>query len=96
MSKSFEIVHPAENEILAPGALRIRGSGPVEHQVHVCLKKAGKIVTDGEWTVTIDADGEWRASYPFVITGEDWSVHATLITNIPIAPETRVVNFKVL
>ncbi|WP_157382473.1 hypothetical protein [Burkholderia ubonensis] len=86
MSQPFEIAHPAENEIVAPGALRIRGSGPADHKVQVRLMKAGKIVTDGEWKTT----------YPSVTIGEDWSVHALLITNIPIAPENRSVNFKVI
>ncbi|WP_133117913.1 hypothetical protein [Burkholderia ubonensis] len=96
MSKPFGIAHPAENEILPPGALRIRGSGPVDYKVQACLMKAGKIVTNAEWTVTIDADGEWKATYPSLTIGEDWSVHASLITNIPIAPENKAVNFKVI
>ncbi|WP_143134309.1 hypothetical protein [Burkholderia ubonensis] len=96
MSQPFEIAHPAENEIVAPGALRIRGSGPADHKVQVRLMKAGKIVTDGEWKLMIDADGEWKTTYPSVTIGENWSVHASLITNIPIAPENRSVNFKVI
>ncbi|WP_157656106.1 hypothetical protein [Burkholderia ubonensis] len=86
MSQPFEIAHPAENEIVAPRALRIRGSGPADHKVQVRLMKAGKIVTDGEW----------KSIYPSVTIGEDWSVHASLITNIPIAPENKSVNFKVI
>ncbi|WP_157660697.1 hypothetical protein [Burkholderia ubonensis] len=86
MSQPFEIGHPAENETLAPGALRIQGSAPADHKVQVRLMKAGKIVTDGEWKTT----------YPSVTIGEDWSVHASLITNIPIAPKNKSVNFKVI
>lgn len=92
MSAVIKITYPAENQVLHPGGLSIRGIGPAGRKIRIALKEFEWPI--GYWDIIIGNDGSWDASGAVVENGT-WNVDAILITELPLPPEKDHVTFLV-
>ncbi|PYE86349.1 hypothetical protein [Phyllobacterium leguminum] len=92
MSALIKITYPAENQILHPGGLSIRGIGPAGQKIRVALKEFEW--PTGYWDLIVGNDGYWDASGAIVENGT-WNVDAILISELALQSEKDHIIFHV-
>jgi hypothetical protein len=78
VSAVIKITYPTENQIVHPGGLSIRGTGPAGKKIHVSLREYEWL--HACWDIVIGNDEAWDASGAIVKNG-NWNIDVVLIAD---------------